>query len=315
MKRSFLFSAFCYLLSAICLQPFAAAEQSAFKVKTTASPTRVTVGDEINLMIQVERPKKAVMSPPSSKINLSPFELKRIEMLPPLGKNRVKETVKVVLTIFELGDFKIPPVALSIEESGRVEQVFSDPVDVKVVEVPKRVSDKDDIRPIKGPVSLGVWRIAQWVLGFLALALSILLMVKIIFRRLRQKEQDLESLLPAHERALLEWERLKAKGFLEARKIKEFYSELANILRRYVERSLEIETLELTTPEIMAALKEKNFREDALEKSRGLLENADLVKFAKFFPPRSLADELAEDLLRIIDWTRPAPQPPQGRAK
>ena len=116
---------------------------------------------------------------------------------------------------------------------------------------------------------------------------------------------DLESLKPAHERAALELERLKNKEFLEAGKIKEFYSELADILRRYLERGFQVETLELTTLELVKILKEKNFGAEILQRVKHVLENSDLVKFAKFIPPRTLADELMAEVARIVELTKP----------
>ena len=116
---------------------------------------------------------------------------------------------------------------------------------------------------------------------------------------------DLESLKPPHERAVLELERLKARRFLEEGKTKEFYSELADILRRYLERGFQIDSLERTTFELVKILKERNFPEDALGRTKTVLENSDLVKFAKFIPERNFADGLCEELVEIVNLTKP----------
>ena len=79
-------------------------------------------------------------------------------------------------------------------------------------------------------------------------------------------------------------------------------------MRRYLERRFTIESLELTTYELIKILKEKEFEAGVVEKIKGLLQNSDLVKFAKFTPAKSLADELVSDLTGIIDKTKPIEQ-------
>ena len=280
------------------------------RVTARVLPSKATVGDEIKLFIQAERPRKFSVSIPE-KVVVAPFELKRVEASPFVsGQNRVRETFILVLTIFELGDFKIPPVPVSYkDESGRGGQVQTEPVAVKVVSVGKKPTDKDDIRPIKGPVALGLRWLRTLAGGVLAALLSILLAVKIILRK-RKEALDLESLKPPHERAMLELGRLQGKGWLEAGRTKEFYSELADILRRYLERRFTIESLELTTFELVRILKEKEFDAGVVGKIKDLLENSDLVKFAKFSPPKSLADDLVRELTDIVEMTTPKENTP-----
>ena len=81
--------------------------------------------------------------------------------------------------------------------------------------------------------------------------------------------------------------------------------EVKDILRRYLERRFEVETLESTTVEILKRLKEKEFSSDLIAKIREFLEYSDLVKFAKFIPPRSVADQLTGALRDIVEKTRP----------
>ncbi len=287
--------------------PWAMAQSESVQVKATALPSRVTLGDEIRFLIQVERPKKFTLVPPSNKIKIAPFEIKKIEVSPYVdGKNRVRETFVLTLTIFELGEFKIPPMPIEYKnEGGRVGRVMTEPVSIKVVSVGKKPTDKDDIRPIKGPVSFDLAALRTWLCGIFAVLLAVILAVKIILRRRKKGVIDPDSLKPPHERAILELERLWKKGFLEAEKNKEFYSELTDILRRYLERQFQVEALEQTSFEIVQTLKAKQFEGAVIVKAKNLLEQSDLVKFAKRVPPRRLADELARELAEIVESTKP----------
>src|SRR5690349_7319200 len=108
----------------------AAAHAAAVDVTVKAVEDHVTVGDEIRLVIQVERPRNFEAYPPVPGANVKPFELKRVEAAPTLeGKNRIRQTFVAVLTIFELGDFKIPPIPIAYADgSGREGKVWTDPV-------------------------------------------------------------------------------------------------------------------------------------------------------------------------------------------
>ena len=107
-------------------------------------------------------------------------------------------------------------------------------------------------------------------------------------------------------RVRIELERLKDQGFLEEKKVKEYYSGLSDILRNYMERALKLEALERTTFEIVQEMKQKNYEAAVIEKIRTVLEDADLVKFAKHMPERSLAERLEREILEVVDMTKPS---------
>ena len=294
-------SSFQFLASSFCY-----ADSSVIEVKTRAWPTRVAMGDEIKLAIRVSHPIGYSLKSLPPDTNLSPFEMKTAAPFSSKETGgRVEEVAVLPLAVFQLGDLQIPAISLTVTDSqGHADRVFTEPIKVKVVGVPKRPTDGKDIRPIKGPISLAKGLIRNLWLGLFALFLAIFLTVKIMRRR-KKKIIDLESLKPPHERAALELERLRKKRFLEEGKTKEFYSELSDILRRYFDRGFRIDTLERTTLETLKVLKEKNFPEPALAKIRNVLQNSDLVKFAKYIPPPSLGEELAGEASQIVELTKP----------
>jgi len=98
---------------------------------------------------------------------------------------------------------------------------------------------------------------------------------------------------------------LNKKGFLEEKKLKEFYSEFSDILRRYLERRFGIMALDRTTREILSDLKIGDFSSGLVGKVKEVLESSDLVKFAKFAAPRALAEDLEKKLTEILEETKP----------
>ncbi len=276
-------------------------------VKARAWPTQIKIGDEIKLSIQIEYPRNFSIKPLSFKTPVAPFEIKNVEMASPRETGpSAQQTFLVKLTVFQLGDLQIPPLPVNFTDpDGHPGQAWTEPLRVKVSSVIKNPKEKAELRPIKGPLSLDTTALRELILGTLAFFLTVWLIVKVFLRRQNKKLLDLESLLPPHQRATLELDRLLAKAMLNEGKVKEFYSELADILRRYLERRFKVETLELTTFEILQHLKEKEFSSDLAQKIKEILENSDLVKFAKFIPPRSLADQLVGSLRDLVDRTKP----------
>lgn len=276
-------------------------------VEVRAIPDKAKIGDEIKLFVKIERPKKFTVYAPTEKLKLSPFEIKKVEQMPwERGKNRVQETYALTLTVFELGDLSVPAFPIRYKsDTGREAEVLTEPCAVKIESVRKaKKGAKDELRPIKGPLSFDLTRFWSAVFGIIAFILAVLLAVSIVWR-LSRRFVDPESLKPPHERAVLELGRLKKKRYLEEHHHKEYYSELSDILRRYLERQFGAQALEQTSAEVLDQLKDKDFTPEVFNKIRVLFNEADLVKFARQTPERTLGEHLAVTLTQIVDETRP----------
>lgn len=271
--------------------------------------SKVKIGDELRLLLTVEYPRKFTVSLPDPKLNIAPFEIKSVDPVTDIkGQNRVRQTIRLLLTVFKTGDLEIPSIPVQYRNAeGEPGQALTQPVPVKVLSVGKKLTDKDDIRTIKPPVSLGVVGFWSWVYGLAAGGLFIFLVVHIVLRKLRERE-GLESRKPPHVRVNVELARLKDHGYLEEKDYKSFYSELSNILRRYLERRFGVDALELTTVELAAQLSSRPFDSRVREEIIEVLREADLVKFAKFAPSYELAGRLEGLLLDAVEQTKPSPE-------
>ncbi len=296
-----------FMLAALlpCSVPPVFAQQVSAEIR--AVPSKATVGDEIRLMVRVERPKAYDVEPPSDKLKLAPFELKRVEIVPSAtGKNRVTETFILIVTAFQTGELTVPSFTLAYTDgSGRAGKVPTPTLTVKIESVAGKLTGKEDIKPIKGPLSLDFKTFRTVVLGSTAGFLFALLLFLVVRRRARRAAIDPETLLPAHERAMLEFERLQKKGWLEAGEAKAYYAELADILRRYLGRRFGIEALDLTSTETVAQLKAKELPKNVVDRVRELFETADFAKFAKQIPASVAGERARASLLEFVESTRP----------
>ena len=89
---------------------------------------------------------------------------------------------------------------------------------------------------------------------------------------------------PAHEIALEAIEALMKKDLIAEGLIKEFYIEISEIIRRYIEGRFFIPALEETSSEILRELKNQDIDEEIQIHAKEFLELSDLVKFAKYKP-------------------------------
>jgi hypothetical protein len=92
-----------------------------------------------------------------------------------------------------------------------------------------------------------------------------------------------EVIIPADITALKQLAKLEEAKIWQEGNIKEYYSKLSEIIRRYMENRFEFITLELTTDEILKELR-SILSDEQLNKLKILLQRADLAKFAKSKP-------------------------------
>jgi uncharacterized protein YneF (UPF0154 family) len=144
-----------------------------------------------------------------------------------------------------------------------------------------------DIKPIqKLPFS---WKD---FLGLLWIPLIILLLLTIIgtiiYFIIRRNKKGYfftpPPVLPPHVRAMNSLEKIKSEKIWQQERYKEFYTQLTDVLRRYMSERYGINSLEMTTGEILSIIRTKSEEDSVYENLKQVLIVADLVKFAKYKP-------------------------------
>lgn len=107
--------------------------------------------------------------------------------------------------------------------------------------------------------------------------------------------------LSAAEIALRHLAELESRQLWQQGRTKEYYSELAIILRRFVESRYGIAALESTTDEIVLRMQRLVGSQESLPILKDMLAMADLVKFAKFAPRE---EEHTEILRKATSYVR-----------
>jgi hypothetical protein len=87
--------------------------------------------------------------------------------------------------------------------------------------------------------------------------------------------------------------------------MKEYYSLVTDCLRQYLEGQFQIRALERTTAEIKSDLRRSAFPSTPAKEFIDILNESDLVKFAKLLPEPGEADKLMERAYKLVEETRP----------
>ena len=112
--------------------------------------------------------------------------------------------------------------------------------------------------------------------------------------------------VPADITALAKLRALAQSDWLAAGKIKEYYSGISEILRAYLEGQYRVPALERTTSELMRDLRKRSDPSvDLQAELQQLLEESDLVKFAKFRPEAAEGAQTLEAAIKFVESTRP----------
>ncbi|MCM1169530.1 MAG: phosphoethanolamine transferase CptA [Bacteroides sp.] len=111
--------------------------------------------------------------------------------------------------------------------------------------------------------------------------------------------------VPPIDRALAELKTLKEKQLWQQNRVKEYYTELTDILRVYLSGGMGIAAVEMTNDELSSALKESLASEpDRLNALLSVLDRSVLVKFAKVLPPPDEHEDSFRKVSGFLDYRK-----------
>jgi len=167
-----------------------------------------------------------------------------------------------------------------------------------------------DIRDIKPPIFFTTNLAILLILAIILLAIFLLLAGFFAYKRLKEKRR-MKGLTPKlpHERAYEALDALKAKNLIKEGKVKEFYFELSNIIRRYIEDRFSVRAPEMTTEEFLSFLRNLDLFSGVHKNLlKEFLNLCDIVKFAKYGPTEKEIESNLSSAFRLVDETKDEPE-------
>jgi hypothetical protein len=277
------------------------------KVSVTTDTTNIRIGEQFLFKIVIKDTANVIF--PEKLENLTSLEVVKDVKIDTFKNSLIK---KYLMTGFDSGAFYIPTQQIFIKNRA----YLSDSVLINVATVAVDTT-KQKMFPIKAiqsePLVYDDFKpYIIWVV------LAILLIGLFIYYLKNRKKPEIKAVeiintLPPFEEALEKLQELDNKLLWQNNEIKKYYSELTEIVRVFIEKELEIPALEITTHELVSLLSDynnpKNIKpaKETIRKLNALLQEADLVKFAKSTPLSHEIEEDRRDAEKVLNDLKPIP--------
>lgn len=285
------FYIFLFLLTSVA---FAQQKQ----VETSIDTTKNKIGAEFKLTLKtVVNANSKVVFPKLKKFGA--LEVIQSYPVDTVKKNDTYELIKKYgLTQFDSGRYVIPSVQILIDKKPYLsDSIRVEVANVKVDTLQQKMYDIKDITAADG--GIGDWW--KYVLA-LVIILAIGAFIYWYVKKHQKKKIEEEVYKTPIEKATSLLNNLEQKELVQKGEIKEYYSELTDIARNYIEEAIHIPAMESTTSELIEAIraasskKKMTLTPETVENLERVLRQADLVKFAKSKP---LEFEITDDRNKI----------------
>ncbi len=238
-----------------------------------------------------------------------------------LKNNRIQVNREVLITSFDPGLYYLPPFRY-VAGNDTVE---TQPLSLKVVAVPVdsaqiTIANIDsiafnDVKPIEAPRFVLWDYFPKWLPWALLVAALIALGIFIYLRYFKKKgvsevgEQKVQ--IPPYDLAIQELTRLKESKLWQQGQEKLYYTELTDILREYLDGRFHINAMEMTSTQIINALRMNEETRAVNQQLREILAMADFVKFAKMRPLPDDNEQVMRYAETFVNETKPVEKAPE----
>ena len=259
-------------------------------VKAEIDTTSIRIGEQFQLKISVDETQNVI---------IPKIQLKGLEIIDSTRIDTIKNSLirRYILTGFDSGAFYIPQQQIFVKNQAFLTDSLL--INIATIAIDTLKVKKFPIKSIKEePYTFDDFRIYIYLILAILAIIGFWIYWFVIRKRKETEDAPTYRTLPPFEEAILRLNELDEKLLWQNNKIKEYYSELTEIVRGYIERELKVPALENTTDEVLAMIKDfKNVdsietSKETIKKLKDLLQEADLVKFAKSKP---LAIEIEDD--------------------
>lgn len=259
------------------------------RVEAEVDSTEIKIGEEIKLSLMVEADTTAKVVFPEGNNSFLPLELLEAYDADTVQKDAKYNLIKKYgITQYDSGSYYIPKLKILIDDKP----FYTDSIRVAVADV---VVDtlKQKMFDIKKITSVEKGSSSWWMYLLIVLGLIILFgayFYFFVFQLKEKKRKKKKADIPPFDRALLQLNELDKSKLLLNSEYKDYYSELTNIVRQYIEEEVRIDALESTTAELILKIEAQkdagylDLKDETIKNLKNVLQTADLVKFAKSKP-------------------------------
>ena len=265
-------------------------QQGSVSIESKVDRAKITIGDRITYSIIVTKDENIVVEMPDVGANLGAFEILQFnDPEPQKTDGKIVQAREFTISTFDVGEYEIPPVVIHFSTGADTvwQELTTEKIKIEVESL--KPSEAGDVRDIKFPLELE--RDIKTIIRLIAAGVIILLIGILIYYFIKRRKQG-NSLIPKrvkppkppHEIALHELGRLVKSNLIAKGAVKQFYIQLSEIIRKYIEGRYYVVALEMTTMQLIRNMEQIDIENGVIELTSVFLESCDLVKFAKYKP-------------------------------
>jgi hypothetical protein len=236
-----------------------------------------------------------------------------------LTDGAMRITDRYLITSFDSGTYDIPPFFAERISGDSLIRYYSDYSSLRVLRPDIVLQDTTDVifdivAPRTAPVTFS--EILPWIIIALIASAMVYLLARFLPRNpLKRFVKPVPPPEPAHIIALRELQALRSEELWQKGEVKEYYSRLSDILRRYIDNRYGISSPELTTDETVRMLHRAAVTTPGqMGLVKEVLSLSDMVKFAKYVPEAGLHETVYVNAQKFVEETR-EPEPNQDQVR
>lgn len=284
-----------FLLLSICIlsAPLQKLHAQGATVKAVTNERKIVIGDQVRLFLEVKPAAKSDKIKwaqlPDTLHGLEIVEKGKIDTVTEGNSFSLKQ--RLLVTGFDSGKYYIPSFKFQISANGQVQEYATDSIPIEVQTI--AVDTTKAFKPIKDieEVKFSIWEYWKEILAAILLVGFIAFFIFYFIKNRKTAIPSKAEKAPpekAHEKALRLLSELKEKQYMQQGRSKEYFTEISDIVRTYLEERYNITAMEQTTDELLSLLKKQTDNKAELRKVRPelklILRTSDLAKFAKANP-------------------------------
>ncbi|MCA0429665.1 MAG: hypothetical protein LCH32_04115 [Bacteroidetes bacterium] len=287
-------------------------------VNAVLDSTKIRIGEQVKLHLYVMydaniTPKLNIEWPQIGDTiteNIDVVSVSAIDTTIPDKTNpgRIQMHQQFIISPFDSGYQVIPAFKFKVNnDTTNLHLTPTLMLEVHTVPTDSSLTKTKDIKPLFTEEFNWIWYKNHIIAGSLILIAICTLIL--IYRYIRKNKKPIVVIeegpkIPAHIKALEALEKIKSEKIWTEGKSKEYYSQIADTIRLYLEDRYEVPALESTTDEIMFAMKSQVIDNLSKEKLQQILQFSDLVKFAKMTPVEQQNEQILLNAFEFVNGTK-----------
>lgn len=287
------------------------------KISGTVEPDSIGIGDRFLYTIEVERDLMQEVYFPDFKQSVEHYEMiedRPVDTLSREGR-KLKLRKSYLMAAFQEGIHNVLPEVMYLDKNI-IDTLRGDDTLRLMVTTFEIDSTSHTIFDIKLQRTLKfkfgeISGYVTWTIIAIIILVLLFLIAKRILAHYGKSFSDIfkpAPPLPPHEIALRDLKKLHSERLWQEDKHKLYYSGLTDILRAYIAGQFGVGALEMTSDEIIEAMRGVEIPQKQKMDLTELLRDADLVKFAKAMPEAEANEAAYTMALSFVEQTMPQPE-------